>query len=100
MARARSSQARRPSQAVGKRARFEIEAEKGSEVFVAGSFNGWDPAKNKLTFRRGVYSTSILLPAGRHEYKFVVNGIWCVDPECAEWTPNGMGALNSVLVVD
>ena len=82
-----------------KRVRFQIEAEKGSEVFVAGSFNDWNPRKNKLTYKGGVYSCTTLLSKGRHEYKYVVNGVWCVDPSCSEWTPNGMGSLNSVVVV-
>ena len=91
---------KRKTSAGNKRVRFEIQAEKGSEVFVAGSFNEWNPRKNKLTCRKGVYSTSILLPRGKYEYKFVVNGVWCVDPDCSEWTPNGLGSLNSVLVVN
>jgi 1,4-alpha-glucan branching enzyme len=81
-----------------KRVKFQIQAEKGSEVYIAGTFNNWSAKKNKLAFKDGVYSTSILLPKGRHEYKFVVNGVWCVDPECAEWAPNGLGSLNSVIV--
>lgn len=83
-----------------KRVAFEIKAEPGSEVFVAGSFNGWNPTKNRLTFKDGVYRTTILLPKGRHEYKFVINEVWCVDPECPEWAPNGLGSLNSVVNVD
>ena len=85
-----------------KRVTFQIRVEKGSEVYVAGSFNGWNPKKDKLTYKEsgGTYSTTLLLGKGRHEYKFVVNEVWCVDPECAEWTPNGLGSLNSVIVVD
>ncbi len=82
-----------------KRIRFQLDAEEGSEVFVAGSFNGWKADKHRLSHKDGVYGCSILLPKGRHEYKFVVDGVWCVDPCCAEWTPNDMGSLNSVIVV-
>ncbi len=82
-----------------KRVRFQIEAEKGSEVFVAGSFNDWNPRKNKLTYKDGMYSAATLLSKGRHEYKYLINGVWCVDPSCSEWTPNGIGSLNSVVVV-
>lgn len=88
-----------PSLAGKKRVKFQIQSEEGSEVCVAGSFNGWNPAKNKMTCDEGMFSTSILLPKGRHEYKFVVNGVWCVDPECSEWAPNGLGSLNSVVTV-
>ncbi|MEI6970992.1 MAG: glycogen-binding domain-containing protein [bacterium] len=82
-----------------KRIKFAIKAQPGSEVYVTGTFNGWNPKKNKLALKAGLYSGTILLPKGRHEYKFVVDGIWCVDPECQEWVPNGMGSLNSVIVV-
>ena len=27
------------------------------------------------------------------------NDVWCVDPECSEWVPNGIGSLNSVVTV-
>ena len=82
-----------------KRVRFEIKADPGSEVFVAGTFNGWDPRKHKLTLKGGVYSTSVLLSKGRYEYKFIINDVWCVDPECPEWAPNEHGSLNSVVTV-
>ena len=88
-----------PSLAGRKRVRFVFKGEPGSEVCVAGSFNGWNVRKNRLTFKNGVYSCMLLLPKGRHEYKFVVDGVWCVDPDCPEWSPNGLGSLNSVVTV-
>ena len=84
-----------------RRITFGVQAEPKSEVFVAGGFNEWNPRKNKLMERekKGVFTTTMLLPKGRHEYKFVVDGTWCVDPECSEWAPNGLGSLNSVITV-
>ena len=82
-----------------KRITFEVHAEPKSDVFVAGTFNQWNPRKNRLKEQKGVFRTTMLLPKGRHEYKFVINGVWSIDPECPEWTPNGLGSLNSVLVV-
>jgi 1,4-alpha-glucan branching enzyme len=32
----------------GRKVRFELEAEAGSQVAVAGTFNDWDPAKNPM----------------------------------------------------
>ena len=79
---------------------FRVEAEPGSKVFVAGTFNGWDAEKNELAAGEdGAYSTALMLQRGSHEYKFVINGIWCVDPTCEDWTPNGMGSLNSVMSI-
>ena len=84
-----------------KRISFEITTEPGSDVCVAGTFNNWDPAQYKLSVDpdSGVFRTRLALPPGRHEYKFVVNGVWCVDPNCPEWVPNDHGSLNSVISV-
>ena len=80
---------------------FEIRAEPGSQVFVAGTFNSWDPTANPLKENpdSGHFKSTLRLPAGTHEYKFVVNGVWSADPKCHAWVPNGIGSLNSVLHV-
>jgi 1,4-alpha-glucan branching enzyme len=78
---------------------FELMAEPGSKVFLAGTFNDWDPTQIELAESNGVYSASVLVPVGRHEYKFVINGVWTADPRCPEWVPNALGTLNSVLTV-
>ena len=80
---------------------FELQAEPGAKVFIAGTFNDWDPAQVRMHERGndGKYRTSLLLPKGRHEYKFVVDGVWCVDAKCQEWVPNNYGSLNSVVTV-
>ncbi len=82
-----------------KRITFQLKAEPGSEVFVAGDFNGWEPNK-KLNDRNndGNYKGVMLLDRQKQfEYKFVINGQWSVDPDCEEWVPNAMGSLNSIL---
>jgi len=82
-----------------KRATFHLSADEGCAVYVAGTFNGWNPKKNKMKFKGGRYSVSVMLSPGKYEYKFIVDDVWCVDPECAEWAPNGLGSLNSVVNV-
>ena len=48
----------------------------------------------------GVFTTTLTLPPGIYEYKFVINGIWTLDPDPdRDWTQNGLGTLNSVLRV-
>lgn len=85
----------------GKKVSFQVEVEPGSEVFVAGSFNNWDPTANPLKDNPGSghCKATLALPPGRHEYKFVVNGEWRLDPNCSELVPNDQGSLNSVLHV-
>ncbi|MCX7590391.1 MAG: glycogen-binding domain-containing protein [Kiritimatiellae bacterium] len=85
-----------------RRVRFQVRAQKGSEVYLAGTFNNWDPKAKRLKDKdgSGLFTGTLLLPPGRYEYKFVIDGTWCVDPECPEWVPNDMGTLNSVLHVE
>ena len=84
-----------------KRVTFAIEAEPKSEVAVAGSFNGWRPMPlvAKESDRGGAFKKMIYLPAGRYEYKFLIDGNWSIDPNCPSWSPNEFGSLNSVVEV-
>jgi len=81
--------------------RFEIEAGEGREVYLAGSFNDWNPREIRLTpvSGDGLYGTTVRLPKGRHEYKFVVNDTWVTDPSAAENVQNNLGVQNSVVEV-
>jgi len=84
-----------------KRVNLELTGKPGSDVFVAGSFNDWDPTAKPLkrVDGDGQYRATLMLPKGRHEYKFVVDGVWSADPKNAEWVANGQGSPNSVLIV-
>ena len=83
-----------------KRMKFEIQAEAGSEVYVAGTFNSWNPAQYRLKERSGVYSGTLLLPKGKHEYKFVLGNQWITDPDHNRCAPNPYGSLNSGVQVE
>jgi 1,4-alpha-glucan branching enzyme len=80
---------------------FEVAAAPGSKVCVAGTFNNWNPTANPLKDNpdSGHFKTTIKLSPGRHEYKFIVNGEWRVDPKCSIRVPNGHGGLNSAIDV-
>ena len=84
-----------------KKVQFELSAEPGSQVCVAGTFNNWSPTKNPLKDNpdSGHFKAVLNLPEGTHEYKFVVNGVWLSDPKCPNWAPDGCGAINSVLKI-
>ncbi|NQU39699.1 MAG: hypothetical protein HQ523_07080 [Lentisphaerae bacterium] len=82
-----------------RRVAFSIRAAEESSVSVAGTFNGWAPARHVLKRKGDVYTLNILLEPGQYQYKFVVNDVWCVDPECPDWVPNEHGSLNSVVDV-
>lgn len=80
--------------------RFECVAPRAKAVFVAGSFNGWNPAASALTRRlEGRWTADLALPSGRHEYLFVVDGAWTCDETASEYVPNPFGGRNSVVTV-
>lgn len=80
--------------------KFEINAPAGSKVFIAGTFNNWNPTSHKMRKgAKGVYYTTLELSPGRYEYKFLVNDDWHADEKCPNWVPNGLGTLNSVIEV-
>lgn len=80
---------------------FTLRVDAGKTVYLAGCFNKWNPEGKKMLDKKneGLYTTTIKLPAGRYEYKFVVDGTWCADPENLDYVQNEHGTLNSVLVV-
>lgn len=92
---------KKPSDSKKRKVQFEVSAEPGSQVYVAGTFNSWSPTTNPLKERTdgGHFKATLNLDEGTHEYKFVVNGHWMSDPKCPSWIPDGCGAMNSVLTV-
>ncbi len=85
-----------------RRITFSLRAEPGSKVSVSGDFNHWHPEGKPMLDKKGdgLYKATLYLAPGVYEYKFVVNDIWLVDPECKDWVPNTMGTLNSILRVE
>jgi 1,4-alpha-glucan branching enzyme len=82
-----------------KRVRFELLAKAGTQVFVAGTFNNWNPKANPLKDNpdSGLFKVTLTIPPGRHEYKFIVNDVWTVNPNCTDSVPNVYGSMNNVI---
>ncbi|MDX9799931.1 MAG: hypothetical protein RBT69_01195 [Spirochaetia bacterium] len=54
---------------------FYYKGEANISVYLAGSFNGWDPFMYLLSEKRaGEYYISLKLPPGKHNYYYVANG--------------------------
>ncbi|CAL9156394.1 protein FLOURY ENDOSPERM 6, chloroplastic-like [Musa acuminata AAA Group] len=51
-----------------------------SEVLLAGSFDGWTGQRRMERSSSGVFSLQLKLYPGRYEIKFIVDGVWKVDP--------------------
>ena len=80
---------------------FTVHADTGKAVYLAGEFNDWNPSAKKMAYkaRSGIYTASLKLAAGTYQYKFVIDGVWCADPENANSIPNDQGTFNSVITV-
>ena len=87
--------------AAAKNVTFTVHADKGKAVYVAGEFNKWNPTAKKMAYKaKGVlYTATVKLAAGTYQYKFVIDGTWCADPENANAVANDQGTFNSVITV-
>jgi 1,4-alpha-glucan branching enzyme len=68
------------------------------KAFVAGDFNGWNPQADAMVRRNGFFARSIKLAPGEHQYKFIIDGTWQVDPS-ARTIVSGLGTSNNVVHV-
>jgi hypothetical protein len=83
--------------------RFVLVAPEAARVSVAGTFNQWDATATPLvrTGDAGVWAATLSLPAGEHQYAFVVDGArWVPDPAAPAVDDGfGGGRRNSVLTL-
>ena len=71
-------------------------------VEVVGSFTDWRSGAIPLQDddHDGVWQTEVVLPAGEHEYMFVVDGErWVADPLAGRYVDDGFGRQNAILFV-
>ena len=89
------------------RATFSCSRENARKIFLAGTFNGWNPQATPM--KRGTggeWSASLELVPGYYEFKFVADGEWTCEPECQpgsprceKCVPNIFGTMNCTLEV-
>jgi 1,4-alpha-glucan branching enzyme len=86
--------------ATKKRVTFKLENPEAREVFLAGSFNAWDPSARPLKKdAKGIWKTTMMLSKGTYEYRFIVDGQWVDDPDAQEKRLNELGTHNSVVTL-
>lgn len=71
-----------------------------SKVYLAGDFNGWESGALAMGRERGAWVFPVHLSAGKHLYKFIVDGKWIMDPANRLWEQNEYGTGNSVLWIE
>jgi 1,4-alpha-glucan branching enzyme len=95
-----AQEARAGQRPVEKPVEFVLSHPQAHSVVVVGSFNGWDVSRTPMRpGSGGAWKATVWLPAGRYEYRFVVDGQWISDPGARESVQNTFGSTNSVLVV-
>ncbi len=89
-----------PTTAAERKVSLELVKPGAKKVYVAGSFNAWQPERTPLAPRDGGrWVGDLAVNPGRHEYLFVVDGQWLPDPNAKESVSNPFGGVNSVLTV-
>jgi hypothetical protein len=77
---------------------FRLEAA-ASRVQLAGSFTNWEPRYELLQYAPGVWTITVPLTQGVHDYAFVVDGReWVPDPYAPQ-IGDGFGGTNSRLTL-
>ena len=79
---------------------FILDNYKNAEkIVLSGSFNNWseDKFKMKKTANGWIFTTN--LAGGKHHYKFIVDGNWCLDPNNSIKEYDESGNINSVKMV-
>jgi hypothetical protein len=79
--------------------RFTLRDGKARRVAVAGSFNSWNATETVLRAAAdgSLFTATVALPRGEHEYMFVVDGRFVTDPDAGDYRPDGFGNQNAVL---
>jgi hypothetical protein len=74
---------------------FRLEAADAMDVRLAGSFTNWQPRYALHQASPGIWTITLPLSAGVHDYVFVVDGQrWIADPY-APHVDDGFGGVNS-----
>jgi len=72
---------------------FAFSAPNARSVQLVGDFTHWQ--ERPINLQKGVdgtWRTTVELQPGVHHYRFLVDGEWRDDPECALRTPNPFGS--------
>jgi len=79
---------------------FTLNAPNARVVNLAGEFNNWSATASPMHKRpNGEWAVTLQLPAGRYQYKLIVDGKWIPDPENPMQQDDTYGGKNSVVVI-
>ena len=81
---------------------FELHAPGADQVELLGTFNDWTSGDIVLNGpdESGLWTATVELPEGRHEYMFLVDGEqWWADPKASTRRSDGFGHENAIIQV-
>ena len=80
-----------------RRVLFDVHLGGAREVYLAGTFNDWQPTTLPMVHTgAGRWEKELLLAPGRYEYLLVADGRWLEDPACPDRVANPFGGSNCV----
>jgi 1,4-alpha-glucan branching enzyme len=82
---------------VPKKETFRFTAADAMSVLLAGDFTHWQA--KAIPMRKGpdgIWTASVQLSPGAHNYRFIVDGEWRDDPDCTIHVANPYGSENMV----
>ncbi|HEX5653775.1 MAG TPA: hypothetical protein VFX58_11915, partial [Chitinophagaceae bacterium] len=71
-----------------------------SAIYLAGDFNNWSPTSMPMKKEGNEWVITVHLSAGKHLYKFIVDGKWILDPANKLWEENEHHTGNSVIWIE
>jgi 1,4-alpha-glucan branching enzyme len=88
--------------------RFRCVAPAATAVFLAGTFNAWDPTATPMQPDSAAeWYVELKLSPGKYEYKYVVDGVWFCEPGVADEgyagedaVVNSFGTKNRIMQVE
>ncbi len=84
-------------ESVPKKQTFRFTAPGAMSVALVGDFTHWQTQPIQMRKgAQGVWTASVELAPGNHTYRFIVDGEWRDDPECAIHVPNPYGGKDMV----
>jgi hypothetical protein len=81
--------------------KFTINQEDAETVEILGLNSDWENSIIMSKKKDGTFTSDVSLPKNtQHEFKYRVNGnIWINEPEADSQSPNGLGGINSVIIL-
>ena len=84
-----------------RRVTFRFEEASVGQITLTGDFNQWDVEKHPMWKKSdGTWEKVVMLPPGRFEYKFKVDGQWRCDPSNHHRCKNTYGTQNTVITIE